>query len=227
MDERHWWIAQRVAQAFSIDPKSGFLEKFICEHSTLEQINNLLCQNGSNKLFFVRQKGLSQISNIIVIDNLLKLPDTQVTEDSGNQADNSIILYFIRHDTIQEISPSLISKELFCGEIKNISQILFNVYNDLLLTMFQSNKEWGSCTETNKHQAIKNMEKYVNGINEFSVDSHASKNMMLKRVEAEALVELKQPRINPESPIVKYCEDLALEWMTTIENILSDICDER
>jgi hypothetical protein len=93
--------------------------------------------------------------------------------------------------------------------------------------MFQSNKEWGSCTETNKHQAIKNMEKYVNGINEFSVDSHASKNMMLKRVEAEALVELKQPRINPESPIVKYCEDLALEWMTTIENILSDICDER
>ena len=50
---------------------------------------------------------------------------------------------------------------------------------------------------------------------------------MLKRVDPEALVELKQPRINPDSPIVKYCEDLAMVWMQTIENILSDICDER
>ena len=50
---------------------------------------------------------------------------------------------------------------------------------------------------------------------------------MLKRVEADALTELKQPRINPDSPIIKYCEDLTLEWIETIENILSDICDER
>ena len=50
---------------------------------------------------------------------------------------------------------------------------------------------------------------------------------MLKRVEHDALIELKQPRINPDSPIIKYSEDLALEWMETIENILSDICDER
>ena len=50
---------------------------------------------------------------------------------------------------------------------------------------------------------------------------------MLKRVDADALIELKQPRINPDAPIIKYCEDLTVEWMETIENILSDICDER
>ncbi len=50
---------------------------------------------------------------------------------------------------------------------------------------------------------------------------------MLKRVEPEALAELKQPRISPDSPIIKYCEDLAYEWMETIDNILSDIVDER
>ena len=50
---------------------------------------------------------------------------------------------------------------------------------------------------------------------------------MLKRVDADALTELKQPRINPDAPIIKYCEDLTLDWMETIENILSDICDER
>lgn len=50
---------------------------------------------------------------------------------------------------------------------------------------------------------------------------------MLKRVDSDALLELKQPRLNPDSPVIRYCEDLALEWITTIENILSDICDER
>ena len=50
---------------------------------------------------------------------------------------------------------------------------------------------------------------------------------MLKRVDPDALIELKQPRISPDSPIIKFCEDLAMEWMVTIENILSDICDEK
>lgn len=50
---------------------------------------------------------------------------------------------------------------------------------------------------------------------------------MLKRVDPEALNELKQARISPDSPIIKYCEDLGLDWISTIENILSDICDER
>lgn len=232
MDERHWWIAQRIAQAFCIDPSSGFLEKFICEPSTLEQVNNLLCMNGSNKLFFIRNDQLNITNNITVVDNLLKLPDTHVTSDSPNQADNSLILYFIRHDTIQEVSAALIAKEIFCGEIKNVSQILFNVYNDLLLTMFESNKNWGNCTDTNKNQAIKNMEKYVNSINDYSLSSSSSATKngggMLKRVDTEALIELKQAgRINADAPIVNYCEELSLEWMHTIECLLSDICDER
>jgi dynein heavy chain, axonemal len=50
---------------------------------------------------------------------------------------------------------------------------------------------------------------------------------MLKRVDLDTLGELKQARINPDSPIVANCEELANDWMTTIENILSDICDEK
>ncbi len=229
MDERHWWIAHRISQAFSIDSSSGFLEKFVCEPTTLEQINNFLCSNGSNKLFFVQTKDTDHLSAINVVDNLLKLPDTNVTDDAPNQANNSIILYFIRHDTIQEVSPQLIAKEVFCGEIKNVSQILFHVYSDLLFAMFAANKDWGNCTDTNKHQAVKNMEKYINCISEFSVDSsqQSQKSSMLKRVDSEALQELKQPRISQDAPIVKYCEDLAVEWMATIENVLSDISDDR
>ena len=50
---------------------------------------------------------------------------------------------------------------------------------------------------------------------------------MLKRVEPDALIELKQPRISPDAPIIRYCEDLASEWMVTIEHILGDISDEK
>lgn len=50
---------------------------------------------------------------------------------------------------------------------------------------------------------------------------------MLKRVDPEALIELKQPRISSDAPIIKYCEDLANEWMLTIEHILGDISDEK
>ena len=35
---------------------------------------------------------------------------------------------------------------------------------------------------------------------------------MLKRVEPEALIELKQARISPDSEIIKYCEDLTDDW---------------
>ena len=179
--------------------------------------------NGSNKLFFVSSREQQDhLSKIHVTDNLLVLPS-----GIGTSIDNTLILYFIRHDTFQEVSQTQIFKEVYCGEIKNVSQILFNVYNDLLLAIFESNKNWGNFPEGTKHQIIRNMEKFVNGINEFSVDNQNVKNMMLKRVEPEALAELKQPRINPDSPVIKYCEDLAIEWMTTIENILSDICDER
>jgi dynein heavy chain len=50
---------------------------------------------------------------------------------------------------------------------------------------------------------------------------------MLKRVDPDALNELKQPRISADAPIIKYCEDLASDWMLTIEHILGDISDEK
>ena len=93
--------------------------------------------------------------------------------------ENLTILYFIRHDNTQEVSPTQIFKEVFCGEIKNVSQILFNVYNDMLLKAFETNKNWGNISDTNKNQAIRNMEKFVNGINQFSVDNQSTKTTVI------------------------------------------------
>jgi len=107
-------------------------------------------------------------ADISVLENLLSL---QVNVN----VENLTILYFIRHDNTQEVSPTQIFKEVFCGEIKNVSQILFNVYNDMLLKAFETNKNWGNISDTNKNQAIRNMEKFVNGINQFSVDNQSTK----------------------------------------------------
>ena len=158
MDERHWWIAQRIGQAFNIDTTqpadNSFLESFICNSVVLEKINNFLCINGSNKLFFCCLKDEISQRNLTVIDSLLKLPKEL-------NADNTVILYFVRHDTNQEVSQTQIFKEVFCGEIKNASQILFNVYNEFFMPMFKANKDWSNCTEDYKIQVVHNVEKMV------------------------------------------------------------------
>jgi hypothetical protein len=177
MDERHWWIAQRISQTFGIDSNSRLVEKLITEPSNLEKVNNFLCMNGSNKLFFFNNRDeIGKNSTINIIDNLLKIP-----RNNQISIENLVILYMIRHDTIQEVSLNVtqISKEIYCGEIKNVSQILYNVYNDLLFTIFESNKNWGNCSEQVKSQSILNMEKYINAINEFSVDNQSLKNMVI------------------------------------------------
>jgi ribosomal protein S17E len=153
-----------------LDSSTFSLEKFICEPSVLEKINNFLCMNGSTKLFFISNLDFetNKHADISVLENLLSL---QVNVN----VENLTILYFIRHDNTQEVSPTQIFKEVFCGEIKNVSQILFNVYNDMLLKAFETNKNWGNISDTNKNQAIRNMEKFVNGINQFSVDNQSTK----------------------------------------------------
>ena len=157
-----------------LDSSTFSLEKFICEPSVLEKINNFLCMNGSTKLFFISNLDFetNKHSDISVLENLLSL---QVNVN----VENLTILYFIRHDNTQEVSPTQIFKEVFCGEIKNVSQILFNVYNDMLLKAFETNKNWGNISDTNKNQAIRNMEKFVNGINQFSVDNQSTKTTVI------------------------------------------------
>jgi hypothetical protein len=239
MDERHWWIAQRIAEAFSFDSTSGFLEKFITEPDNMDKVNSFLCANGSNKLFAASMRGeelhtapntssTTSGRSLHLIESVIKLP-----KEIQENLDTSIILYFLRHDTTQEVSQQQIYKYVFCGEIKNVSQILFNVYNDLFMNAFNSGQTWSeqalntAANSTVRVQSIRNMEKYINGLNELSVANSSQKNSLLKKVDSEAFFELKQARISPDSPIIKYCEDLASEWVLTIENILSDICDEK
>lgn len=194
MDERHWWFAKRISQTFGLDSGSTFLEKLICEPTNLEKINTFLCINGSNKLFVcgteihaVLEEPVSNSSdfNLLILEELMKAPKSLM-----QSLDNAIVLYFIRHDTIHEVSQSLIHKEVFCGEIRNVSQILFNIYNDLLFSLFASDQNWGLSNEVIKNQSLRNMEKYVNSISEFSSDSRNQKNMVNHLIESEFYISI-------------------------------------
>jgi dynein heavy chain len=180
MDERHWWIAQRVSQTFNANMQ--LLEAFICETDTLGKINQFLGQNGANKLFFYRQK--DEPTAINVIDSLLKLPKTIQNNDS------LIILYFLRYNTISEVSPTQIAKEIQCGEIKNASQIFFSIYNDLFLPLFKTNKDWGDCNDQTKTQTILNLEKYVASIGSIIQENKNARNLVSLTISDTTCVQL-------------------------------------
>lgn len=224
MDERHWFIAQRIGLAFNIDTSlpadNNFLESFICSTEVLDKINSFLCMNGSNKLFFCCPKHEISSRKITVTDSILKLPKTL-------SFDECTILYFIRHETSHEVSPTQIQKEVFCGEIKSASQILFNVFNDFFMPLVKTNQNWQNCSDEFKSNFIHNMDKYVGSIGNIINENQTLKNLVLKRVDSDLLVELKQPRLSPDSQVIKALEELALDWISTIENVLSDIGDEK
>jgi dynein heavy chain len=175
MDERHWWIAQRISQTFNVNLQH--LESFICDEDTLNKINNFLGLNGANKLFFYRQKDELIDSKINAIDSLLKLPKAAVPSN-----DSLIILYFLRYNTTNDVHSSQISKEIQCGEIKNASQIIYHIYNDLFLPLFKANKDWGDCNDETKTQIILNMDKYVNNIGTIIQENKNARNLVKSRV---------------------------------------------
>ena len=78
-----------------LDSSTFSLEKFICEPSVLEKINNFLCMNGSTKLFFISNLDFetNKHADISVLENLLSL---QVNVN----VENLTILYFIRQTNL-------------------------------------------------------------------------------------------------------------------------------
>ena len=64
MEARHWWIASKIQDTFSIGGTTNpaGLEEYICEPETLDLINELFLAGGQRRLFFYveREKGLSK-----------------------------------------------------------------------------------------------------------------------------------------------------------------------
>ncbi|CAF0936921.1 unnamed protein product [Rotaria sordida] len=229
MDERHWWVASKVEQTFGIDKTStvdaSFIESFFRRPDVLEKMNSFLFAKGSNKLFFYTTRDRLYSKDITccltIVDEY-----TLVNEP----LDNIILLYFIRSDTSSDatIPPA---SDIYCGEIKHSAQMTSLLYSQTLLPLFKkelspnSNDSYNQTTT--KAAIVAQMERHIDGISATCHSLQKDKNLLLKRVDAEMIGQLKQTsRSTADSPVIRNCEALVLSWISTIENVLQDIFGE-
>ncbi|CAF0858034.1 unnamed protein product, partial [Didymodactylos carnosus] len=222
MDERHWWIAEKVEQTFCIDKTldAQFTEQYFRRTDVLDKINSFLFAKGSNKLFFYTTKDHLNDKQISCTQTIINEYDF-----ISEPLDNLIILFFLRSDTSSDATTTQIGNDIYCGEIKNASQITSLLYSQTLLPLFkqQLNNNIDQAHSIVKTTIINNMEKHIDAINTTCHLLQKDKNLFLKRADPEVLSSLKQSRWTADSPIIKYCENLVLTWITSIEAVLSDI----
>ena len=92
MEGRHWWIASKIQDTFSIGGTSNpsLLEEYICEPETLDLINELFVSGGIRRLFFYVKRVKGNDDNFYRFSQLnyqffsqVQLPYTVVWEENG------------------------------------------------------------------------------------------------------------------------------------------------
>ncbi|CAF3476774.1 unnamed protein product [Rotaria socialis] len=229
MDERHWWIAAKVEQTFGIDKTStadaSFTESFFRRPDVVEKMNSFLFAKGSNKLFFYTTRDRLASKDIACCQTIVD--EFAIVNEP---LDNIILLYFIRSDTSSDatISPA---SDIYCGEIKHPAQMTPLLYSQTLLQLFKKELVASSHDSSNrtatKAAIVTQMERYIDGIGATCHSLQKDKNLLLKRVDAEMISQLKQNvRSTVDTPVIRNCEPLVLSWIATIENVLQDIFGE-
>jgi hypothetical protein len=180
MDERHWWIASKVEQAFCIDKSSpadaSFTESYFRRPDVLDKINSFLFAKGSNKLFFYTTRDRLYSKDIICCQTIV---DEYALVNEP--LDNIILLFFIRSDTSSDATVSPAS-DIYCGEIKHPAQMGSLLYSQTLLPLFK--KELAPSANDSYHQTatktaiLTQMEKHIDGISATCHSLQKDKNLV-------------------------------------------------
>lgn len=179
MDERHWWIAGKIQESFHIGGYDNptLLEDFLCEPDTLSLINEFLNPGRLCRLFFYCEKPESGTISTRQLHITSAIANVKVSE-------NTSMLYFLRHHVNNEVDPTHMERDVFCGEIKggileNFSALLAEIYVPLL----KSQKDWGECTTENQMQFLHNIDKFMTSLSENGSGSAAYRQLvgMIKR----------------------------------------------
>lgn len=135
IDERHMWLAKRIAQGFGIVDVSE-VERIITSKSVLDKVNRFFGKNSPRTLYcycFDRH-----------VDNLR-------VNFEPEEIGQGKVMYFVRTVGTMEIVGHNISEELLVGEcgasvIKSFSSTLHNVY----VPMITADKIWGSGSDDDR-----------------------------------------------------------------------------
>ncbi|XP_071954985.1 uncharacterized protein [Antedon mediterranea] len=234
MDERHWWIATKIQESFHIGGFSDnptLLEDFLCESETLDLINKFLGEGGPNKLFFYSDRpqtsaltpsGLQSTRQLHVITSLATLKDVDVEQTT--------VLYLLRHDTDREVDQVHMEKDIFCGELRHsVLDNLNTLLTDIYLPLLRAQTDWGHCTPEQVSHCLNSLEKHTAALTEtVKVPSTAARQQVLRRPENLVSNEFSKHRSTAyDGNIISEYEALVTEWISTIDNALTDGGDER
>lgn len=229
MDERHWWIATKLQQTFKSDQlsSSNFAEDFLSDQDIVEEINEFIAADGSNKLIFYGENALQngkesgdEVGKIQVSTSAVKLKEVL--------SDNSVAVVFIRTSGDHEIEPSLVEKETFVLELKgNVLSVYSSLLNNAFLPFFKAQANWGECFNHDIVEFLLQADKCASVLQDcasvITVPHH-----LLKRPNMQTANELKQSRLlTVNHSIIAEYETLVQDWMQTIELLLCENLDER
>ena len=184
MDERRWWIANKVHETFGIggsECNPSLLEEFVRHEPVNSMINQFLSSGGPCRLFFYCNRAENEKSSgvgvfIRVVGSLATIKDTKL--------ENLLILYMFRSNTDHEVDASCIEKEIMCGELKgNLIGNLNNILTEVYIPLLKAKTQWGQCSKENQAVLFHNLDKAVSGLSEAGVGAQHSKQTVTISIE--------------------------------------------
>lgn len=225
MDERHWWFATKLQETFHVGAYDSptMLEDFMAEQSTLDYINDFLAPEGHTKLFFYCPK--ADPNSLLPRKMNVSSSCAKLKEIMDGEA---ICLYFLRSNLERVIDPTCVEKEVFCGEIKENPLVQFSsLLSEIFSPILHAQRDWGHCLEDDIAHFLNQFDKYTNTLAEFA-NTIITPPQILKKPESQVTSDFKQNRAAAVNPsILQEYENLVLEWISTIENFLTDGLEDR
>nr|XP_014351636.1 PREDICTED: dynein heavy chain 8, axonemal-like [Latimeria chalumnae] len=225
MDERHWWIANKVMESFSLGGKQAsptVLEELFLQSDNLQLLNDFLKANGLCKLFFCANVGEKReliISDLHIRPSLLNL------QEFGDQG-NVVVLYFLRRKVDREVDPVRMEQDLFCGEIKdNPVENLSCLLSDLFVPLLRAQKDWGHCSEENISHFLAGLDKHVAALQDSAYGAKAEKQQRPMKLVSPDVIQQRSAIFDPD--VISENEALVSDWIKTIEQVLLEAASDR
>ena len=222
MDDRLWWFATKLQETFHFGGYDSptLLEDFLCEPDVVKLINSFLGPGEPPKLFFYCDPIDQQVTGESRTLNVVTILSKDTVFDKGT------CLYALRKESRKEVEASHLEKEMCCGEIKfSILTSFSALLTEGFVPLLKSQQHWKEASKEMVAQFLQTLDKYTQVIAEpvsqayqplLTKPSVPIKTEMVQAGKSTTLLELQED-----------CEELAGDWISTIETYLLEGMDEK
>lgn len=222
MDDRHWWFATKLQETFHFGGYDSptLLEDFLSDPDVIKLINSFLGPGEPLKLFFYCDPIDQQVTGESRALNVVTTLGRDTVFDGGT------CLYALRRESYMEVEFLQLEKEVCCGEIKfSVLTSFSTLLTEGFVPLLKSQQHWKEAPKELVVQFLQTLDKYTQVIAEpvsqayqplLTKPSVPIKTDMVQAGKSATLLELQED-----------CEELAGDWMSTIETYLLEGMDEK